>query len=217
MIFFLEPLFQVFLPSALTVILGLILDFTMSESTLKYYWKEKSDLYISGIKSSLVNLLVISPLNYIFAYNFIFSSNMFTPQVNFIKLILMLLTHNLLYYVLHMSVHKYPKLRFIHDFHHKFTINLPSIGNAVSIYEFQFMYVIPFLVGLFFFQPNIVTFNMSIYIISLLNLLIHCDQLKELDWIQGLVSPNKHCQHHKNYFGNYSAPLLDLDYIFKKE
>ena len=78
MIFFWEPLLQVFLPSALTIILGFILDFTISESTLKYYWNEKPNLYIAGIKVSLINLLVISPLNYIFAYNFILDGIMLT-------------------------------------------------------------------------------------------------------------------------------------------
>ena len=79
------------------------------------------------------------------------------------------------------------------------------------------MYVIPFLIGLFFVKPNIITFNTSIYIISFLNLLIHCNELKELKWISFFVSPNQHCKHHLNYFGNYSAPLINFDILNKKE
>ena len=78
-----------------------------------------------------------------------------------------------------------------------------SLGLGLSLSDFTRVFFKPrdFLIGLFFIQPNLITFNMSIYIISLLNLLIHCDQLKELKWIQGLVSPEKHGKHHKNYFG----------------
>ena len=82
------------------------------------------------------------------------------------------------------------------------------------------MYIIPFLIGLYFIKPNIITFNATIYIISFFNLLIHANELKDIYWLKFLVSPNKHCQHHKNYFGNYSAPLLNFDFIlfiFKKK
>ena len=217
MIQILQPLQLVFWPSMITILLGYMMDFFISTNTLLNYFYEIPQLYIDGIKASIINLLIISPINYIIAFNYLFSSDMFSPGIQFIKLILMILKLNVLYYLFHSAVHKYPKLRFIHDFHHKFRTNLPSIGNAVSIYEFQFMYVLPFLIGLFIIKPNIITFNMSIYIISLLNLIIHCNEFQEIGWIQGLVSPEKHGKHHKNYFGNYSAPLLDLDYIFKSK
>lgn len=217
MIFIFQPLLEVFFPSILTILTGFILDFTLCQKTLKYYFKEHPDLYIEGVQAFLINLLVISPMNYLLAYNFIFSPNMFTKGLHLIKLIMMLLIHNVLYYFFHMSVHKIKCLKFIHNFHHKFKINLPSIGNSVSILEFQFMYIIPFLIGLFFVKPNILTFNASIYIISFLNLLIHCNELKELKWISFFVSPNQHCKHHLNYFGNYSAPLINFDILNKKK
>jgi len=216
MINIINPLIQVFMPSAATIILGYILDFTLSRNTLLYYFENKAELYISGIISSFINLLIIAPINYVIAYNFLFVDKMLNGGLNLYKLFFMLLTHNILYYVLHMSVHKYPNLRFIHDFHHKFIINLPSIGNAVSIYEFQFMYILPFLVGLYFIKPNILTFNLTIYTISLFNLIIHSDELKNKYWLKIFVSPNQHCKHHHNYYGNYSAPLLNFDYLKKK-
>ena len=67
--YFFDPLLNVYLLSSFTIIFGYFLDFTISEKTLTLYCKNNLDLYISGIKSTIINLLLISPINYIFAYN----------------------------------------------------------------------------------------------------------------------------------------------------
>ena len=63
------PIINTYLLSSLTILFGYIMDFTISKNTLKKYCKNELDLYISGIQSSKINLLIISPLNYILVYN----------------------------------------------------------------------------------------------------------------------------------------------------
>lgn len=210
-----SPLINVFFLGIFTIMFGYILDFTISKNSLLYYFKEKPSLYISGIQATFINLLVISPINYLIAINYLISNDFFTNGIIYHKLFLMLLCHNLLYFLLHYTVHKIEILKPIHFFHHKFKRNIPSIANAVSPLEFQTLYVIPFLVGLFLIKPNVITFDISILIISTLSTIIHCYELSNLNWISGIVSPKKHCQHHETYSATYSAPLLDLDFILK--
>ena len=40
-------------------------------------------------------------------------------------------------------------------------------------------------------------------------------ELKKYKWIQFMVSPKQHCKHHEKYTGNYAAPLLNIDLLFK--
>ena len=213
------PIINVYLLSSITILCGYVMDFTISKNTLKNYCENDLNLYISGIQSSLLNLLVISPLNYILIYNYLdyldYNTNVF--EIQYLNLISLLLTHNFFYFLFHSLVHKINFLRFIHNYHHQFRINLPSIGNSVSIMEFQFMYVLPFLLGSYFFHPNIITLNISILIISLFNTLIHCDELKQINWLTIFVSPGQHCEHHKTYKSTYSAPLLNFDLLFGSE
>jgi len=194
-----------------------ILDFTISKNSLLNYFKEKPELYISGVRATFFNLLIISPINYFIAINYLVSNYFFTNDLNYGKLFLMLLCHNTLYCLLHYIVHKVEILKPIHCFHHKFKKNIPTVSNAVSPIEFQLLYVFPFLVGLILFKPNVITFDVSILIISTLSSIIHCYELSNLNWIPGFVSPKKHCQHHKTYSATYSAPLLDLDFILKNK
>ena len=63
------PIINTYLLSSLTILFGYIMDFTISKNTLKKYCQNELDLYISGIQSSKINLLIISPLNYILVYN----------------------------------------------------------------------------------------------------------------------------------------------------
>ncbi len=217
MIFILEPLINVYLLSSFTILFGYVMDFTVSSNTLEYYCKEKPKLYIDGIKSTMVNLLIIAPINYIIIFNWLnfLISTVYTFSI--LKTSLLVLTHNILYFLTHMAVHRISSIRFIHDFHHKFKINLPSIGNAVSVSEFQIMYVLPFLLGSYIFSPSVLDLNISVLIISFLNVLIHCDEFKKLGWVSIFVSPKQHCQHHDTYHSTYSAPLLNFDLLLNNK
>ena len=53
----LYPIINVYLLSSITILFGYTMDFTISKNTLKTYCKDDLDLYISGIQSSIINLL----------------------------------------------------------------------------------------------------------------------------------------------------------------
>ena len=204
---------SIFFLSLFTIVFGYVMDFTVCRDSLEYYCKNNLDLYIKGIVSSLVNLLIVSPINYLIITIISKPTILFCSGLQILNLFMILVTHNILYFIFHFMVHKISFLRFIHEFHHKFKRNLPSIANSVSIYEFQFMYVTPFLVGFYLFQPNLYTFNVSIFIISFLNIIIHCNELSNLKWSKLLVSPNDHKDHHLKFSTSYAAPLLNFDNI----
>ena len=214
MFYIIEPLLNIYLLSSFTILFGYLLDFTVSKKTLVNYCKNNLNLYISGIQSSFVNLLVISPINYLIIYNSVDVLISVSKSFDLIRLIFILLIHNIMYYLLHYIVHKVNCLRFIHEFHHNFKINLPSIGNSVSVLEFELMYVSPFLLASYLLKPLLIELNIAVLIISFFNSMIHCDEIKEVKWINFMVSPKQHCNHHLTYSDTYSAPLLNFDLIF---
>ena len=85
-----------------------------------------------------MNLLLVSSINYIIAYNYLLDIN--TNQFQIIKYSGVLFIHSIMYFIMHSMVHKIESIRFIHKFHHLFVKNIPSIGNSVSFLEFQIMY-----------------------------------------------------------------------------
>lgn len=213
MIVLFEPIKHVYFLGSCTIIFSHILDYTIDSDTLKNYLKNKTELYIQGIQSMYFNLLFVAGLNYIIAYNFLLDTS--DNHINLLKYFTILLIHNLLYFAMHLMVHKVNSIRFIHEFHHLFKQNIPSIGNSVSYLEFQIMYVLPFLIGMMLLKPNPITIDSSILTISILNALIHSSRLKTINWPFILVSPNQHSIHHETYSNHYSAPLINFDQIIK--
>ena len=65
-------------------------------------------------------------------------------------------------------------------------------------------------------SPFLVSFNMAIFIVSCMNLIIHTPELSNISWSPWLVSPRTHLNHHqgKNIKGTYSAPTLNLEYLY---
>ena len=114
-------------------------------------------------------------------------------------------------------MHEIYELSWIHSFHHKFTLTTPTSGNAVTLYEFQLAYVLPFLIGGFITQPNLIEFDLSIGTISLFNLLIHTRELDFLEYPDFLVSPKDHLMHHEIKSKTYSAPIFNIGYFLKKK
>ena len=116
-------------------------------------------------------------------------------------------------------MHKIDVLKKMHKFHHKFTNTLiPSIGNAVSVYEFTFAYASPFILASYLLDSNLITLNYAIKTVSFFNLMIHCNEFKNFKYYKMLVSPNDHLNHHKlkREKNTYSAPIINLDYIVNK-
>ena len=209
MFYLYEPIKHAYLLGSLTIIFSNLLDLTIDKETLIIYLQKNTDLYIEGLLSVYLNLLLVAGMNYIIAYNYLLDLS--NNDIYLFKYGGLLLTHNILYYTMHYMVHKINSIRFIHKFHHLFKTNIPSIGNAVSYLEFQIMYVLPFLVGMFIFQPNPITIDSSIITISILNAIIHSSKLKNMNWISIFVSPKQHSIHHETYENHYAAPLLNFD------
>lgn len=71
--------------------------------------------------------------------------------------------------------------------------------------------------GMLFFRPNSITFQMSIATISLFNSLVHCPPLKNLrlKYLPFLVVPNDHLIHHEVLTAKYASPILNVDYLVK--
>lgn len=196
---------------------GIILDNTISYKTKKIVESNNLELLNEGYKTVIINLLLLSPFLYYILENYLISNN--ENNFNFKKYCLILIIHSIGYYCMHLAMHKINFLKCIHKFHHKFTNNLiPSIGHAVSPYEFILAYALPFILASYILDSNIVTLNYAIRTVSGFNLLIHCNELNYLNYPNTLVSPSDHINHHKlkPNKNTYSAPIINLDYIVSK-
>ncbi len=210
---FLFPIFQVYKLSIYTFLVSLILDVTVCYPTTANYMKNKTELYMDNLHANLRNLFVLSPFYYLLAYNFLLNnaSNGFSV----VNISVLLFIQNLFYHYSHQYMHTISSIRWMHDFHHKYIETTPTIGNAVSSAEYQVAYVLPFMIGSFVVCPSPLDLQVTVFIISSLNMFIHSQELKEMKYFSILVSPQKHIGHHETRSGTYSAPLLDLDKLFK--
>tara|TARA_B100001248_G_C27337018_1_gene434356 strand:- start:324 stop:974 length:651 start_codon:yes stop_codon:yes gene_type:complete len=214
MIFIVDPLCEVLVLSLFTVFFGILLDITVGLNTLLEIIKKDPKLYFKGIMANYINLLFLAPIYYVFSYNLLlnYNSNIF----NLYTYLGLLLIQSIGYYYVHKLMHVNSYFKWMHTFHHEFVITVPSSGNAVSIYEFQIAYVLPFLVGAILFKPSPLDFKYSIFTISCFNLFIHTKELEDLTYPFYLVSPNDHITHHKTRSDTYAAPIINIDNILKK-
>ena len=202
---------------AITLASGLLLDNTVSKKSLDVLKSNSKELYNNGMKKVINNLLVLGPIYYLGVENFLIKDTI--SNVNFIETFNIVLVHSFGYYLTHRAMHKNDYFKKFHNFHHKFNETLvPSIGNAVSEGEFTFAYMFPFVIGTKIYSPNINSLNFAIMIVSIMNLIIHCQELKDNNWNEFFVSPETHLNHHqsKNKFSTYSAPTFNLENIFRK-
>lgn len=200
-----------------TFIIGIIFDNTISIESKKKLEDKNPELLIEGYRKVTINLLLLSPYLYYFLENYLITKK--EINFNFGKYCLILLIHSFGYYYAHIVMHKINIFKEMHKFHHKFTnILIPSIGNAVSVYEFTFAYASPFILASYLLDSNLITLNYAIKTVSFFNLMIHCNELKNLKYYKMLVSPNDHLNHHKlkREKNTYSAPIINMDYIANK-
>lgn len=188
-----------------------ILDHTISKNDFMSIINKKPDLINKCATSNFINLIGITPFYYVFVENFLL--NNINNHLQPLKIISILLIHNSLFYITHLSFHNFKSLAFIHHFHHKFTKPIPSSGNAVSLYEYNIAYVLPFLISAFLLKPNDISFRLSIAIISFLNALIHTIPLYNFSINPLFIKPGDHIEHHEKRNVKYAAPLLNIDYI----
>jgi len=199
-----------------TIVLGLIMDISLDKSIVLWYAENHPKLLYEGYKAVTLNLLVYAPIYYSLAKALLINKS--EESFSIVKFAMITNTHSFGYYMAHYGMHRINALRYMHIFHHKYKLVFPSIGNAVSFSEFSFAYVSPFIVAAYLFNPNELTFKMSILFISIFNLIIHSTKLKNIDYPSILVSPKDHGIHHigtTRENDTYSAPFIKLDKIWK--
>lgn len=162
----------------LTVILELCSKRTVA-SLLKTT-KEGPALYRACIGANLVNNLAIGPPTYMLATEFfVYKSDPGYSLVRSLTAALgLVLTHALGYHYAHSQMHR-PSLYWAHKFHHAFAKHVtPSSANAVSVVEYAYAYMLPFVVGCAVCAPDERALLMAVAIISVNNLLIHTPALE---------------------------------------
>ena len=190
--------------------LGQHMDYTISKNSLDNLKTKNPELYADGQDAIVLNLVIISPILYMFVDQLVLDHQ---TSFSFIKCSGLLLLQNIGYFFAHREMHQNKSLYWIHHFHHLYEKDLiiPSIANAVSVYEFLFAYASPIVLGGYLLHVNEYEFAAAIEIISIFNLIIHTYELYNRKWVPGMVSPHKHIDHHRIRDKHYSAPIFDLD------
>ena len=142
------------------------------------------------------NLLVIGPIFYNFIFHKLCRRNPFLKQVNAMETVALTFIHSILYKYFHSKMHT--TFTGMHEYHHSFKEDiLISTANAVSIPEFVFAYMMPFLIGSWIILPAHGSLNLSASIVSLFNFAVHCEYFYNFKWIPGFVPPKLHINHHR--------------------
>ena len=199
-----------------TLTTGIAMDNTIAKKSLENLKNDTLDLYYQGMKRVYTNLLLVGPTYYYLLDKYIILND--NNAINLFSVIILVLTHSVGYYSAHRLMHRSDLFRKYHNFHHQYNSTLiPSISNAVSPQEFTFAYMFPFVIGAVLFKPDIDSFNLSILIVSLMNLVIHTEEFNYIPWNKYLVSPMTHSNHHKgkNTKSTYSAPTFNLEEIYQ--
>ncbi len=191
----------------ITYIGGIILDFTIDNVTRLKMIEEEPELYNELYKSTFVNLLVISPLYFMISELYMVNNGMYYIG----EVVIIVLMHNLFYYMAHYTMHNNNSMKNIHIYHHFYKRNIiPSVANAVSVNEMLYAYLTPFQITALLIKPELYSFIIGVSIISFMNLIIHSTHLCNYKWVKGLVSPMQHNRHHNLYTEHYSAPVFDI-------
>ena len=122
---------------------------------------------------NLFNNIVLGTLSCItFSYFFEVEKKL-TFTLIFVEFFLLLIIQAFGYYFAHQIMHT-PSFYFIHKFHHKYSkIVIPMAANSVSVLEYIFAYLSPFIIGIILIRPSRFSLKLAISCVSLGNLLIH--------------------------------------------
>ena len=134
------------------------------------------------ISANLVNNLAIGPPTYMLATEFfVYKSNLlggYSLIRSLTSALGLVLTHALGYHYAHSQMHR-PQMYWAHKFHHAFAKHVtPSSANAVSVVEYAYAYMLPFVVGCAVCAPDERALLMAVAVISVNNLLIHTPALE---------------------------------------
>lgn len=174
------------------------------------------ELYVTGWKANSINNMFIGPITYTFVTaNLISRSNhsFFLSLQNSLE---MVLWHAIFYYVFHRLMHT-AKLYKIHKFHHQFNkVILASTANSVSILEYMFAYMLPFILGCIIVYPNELELLISASIVSMFNLIVHTPSFKGLKLPWFMVRTEDHFDHHTLQKRNFAAPTFHIDNLLQE-
>ena len=145
---------------------------------------EGPSLYRACLRANLVNNLAIGPITYALATEFfVYKSD---PAVGYslvrslTSALGLVVTHALGYHYAHSQMHR-PQMYWAHKFHHAFAKHVtPSSANAVSVVEYAYAYMLPFVVGCAVCAPDERALLTAVAVISVNNLLIHTPALEVL-------------------------------------
>ena len=136
-------------------------------------------------RANLVNNLAIGPITYALATEFFVHKSDPGGGYSLIRSLTsalgLVVTHALGYHYAHSQMHR-PQMYWAHKFHHAFAKHVtPSSANAVSVVEYAYAYMLPFVVGCAVCAPDERALLTAVAVISVNNLLIHTPALEVFD------------------------------------
>ncbi|KAL9186510.1 hypothetical protein ACHAXT_005748 [Thalassiosira profunda] len=210
-----DLLLEGFFFSASAVVLVLAFEFGLAAADVKRLQEREGgkELYRAGLIATIFNHLVLGPITYYLTLTYCtvdYELNLWQQAFAVLKFVVI---ENGLYFVGHYLMHT-RQLYWMHRFHHRFNaVVLPSSASAVSVPEFIFAYMSPFLAGAYFGACDKNSALAAVSLVAFFNLVIHTPSLEEAfenhPWI--FVSPGDHLAHHRQLACSYSAPIFHFD------
>ena len=145
-------------------------------------------LYLTAIFYNCFNNLILGPTIWLVAVGLLCRPPLPTAFDRAVSTAGLLVVHSLGYYAAHAAMHR-PELYRFHKLHHRFHCHVtPFAANCVTVVEYLIAYMLPFVVGIFFFRPDRLALLRAVTIISVNNILIHTPALhdvseKYLPWV----------------------------------
>lgn len=215
--FVLDLLYDGLLITTSTLTLTFLLDLLSIKYLLDLFKKKGGyNLYLESIIMNLFNNLILGTFSFVFFLYFFENLKPRTFYQLFKEYILLLIIQSFGYYFVHRLMHT-TNFYFIHKFHHQYSeLVIPMSANSVSVLEYIFAYVLPFVVGILIVNPSRDSLKVAIYSVSIGNLLIHTPWLAE---ISNKIIPNyfvktsDHLEHHRIFKRKFAAPILNIDYF----
>lgn len=205
-----------------TLGLTILLEIFSISHVINLFRRGGKELYLKSIYYNLFNNLFLGTLSYaIFSFQFAVSIEKSFLYLTF-EFLSLLLIQSLGYYFAHRLMHT-NRFYYIHKFHHQYSdIIIPIAANSVTIYEYIFAYLTPFIIGIILIRPSKYSLKYAIYCVSVGNLFIHTPMFveKPLKYFLSIlpsyfVKPIDHFDHHRKVNKKFAAPILNIDRILE--
>ncbi len=170
-------------------------------------------LYCIALIRNIMNNLVLGPISWKFAIHMCNNSY----HMSILEVLKLIIIHSFGYYYAHMLLHTKLLYRF-HKLHHRFNkIIIPIAANCVTVIEYIFAYILPFIMGVFLVVPSFISLYYAVLCISFSNILIHTPVFENISKRVPtfLVSTHSHMVHHRQLNIYFSAPIFNVDNVMK--